>query len=121
MTNNAPEKGSVLGPSARLFTLLASLLYPRKSAPGVFLSRLFGIALLVGLLALRIFDPVFVQTVRNQSFDLYQRIHPREFSKFPVAIADIEIFAGHRRAPTERAGLGVFLFERVRVGLRRLA
>ncbi|MCB1455325.1 MAG: adenylate/guanylate cyclase domain-containing protein [Nitratireductor sp.] len=90
MTNNAPEKGSVLGPSARLFTLLASLLYPRKSAPGVFLSRLFGIALLVGLLALRIFDPVFVQTVRNQSFDLYQRIHPREFSKFPVAIADID-------------------------------
>ncbi|MCB1451309.1 MAG: adenylate/guanylate cyclase domain-containing protein [Nitratireductor sp.] len=98
MTADAPEKsplkgrekGNVLSPSSRLFALLTSLILPRKSASGVLVSRLFGLALLVGLLAIRAIDPVFVQTVRNQSFDLYQRIHPREFQKFPVAIADID-------------------------------
>lgn len=53
-------------------------------------ARLFGIALLIVLLAIRISDPVFVQIARLQSFDFYQRLKPREYTKQPVAIIDID-------------------------------
>lgn len=53
-------------------------------------SRLLGLALLASLIALRIFDPVVVTSLRNQAFDVYQRIKPREISKLPVAIIDID-------------------------------
>ena len=54
------------------------------------LSRITGFALLGALIALRIFDPVIVTSLRNQAFDLYQRIKPREIKKLPVAIIDID-------------------------------
>ena len=53
-------------------------------------ARLFGVALLIVLLAIRISDPVFVQIARLQSFDFYQRLKPREYAKLPVAIIDID-------------------------------
>lgn len=53
------------------------------------LGRMMGFALIFLLLVVRIADPNVVQTLRNQSFDLYQRIHPRVFTKQPVAIVDI--------------------------------
>ena len=53
------------------------------------MSRIVGLALLGALIALRILDPVIVTNIRNQAFDLYQRIKPREISKLPVSIIDI--------------------------------
>ena len=54
------------------------------------LSRIFGLVLLGALIALRILDPVIVTNLRNQAFDLYQRIKPREISKLAVSIIDID-------------------------------
>ncbi|MEP3232635.1 MAG: adenylate/guanylate cyclase domain-containing protein [Hyphomicrobiales bacterium] len=54
------------------------------------MSRIVGLALLAALIALRILDPVVVTNLRNQAFDLYQRIKPREISKQPVSIIDID-------------------------------
>ncbi len=53
-------------------------------------ARLLGVGLLAGSILLRILDPVFVETIRNQSFDLYQRMKPREYQPLPVAIVDID-------------------------------
>ena len=61
----------------------------RRFGSRVGIGRMVGLALLFLLLAVRIGDPDIVQTLRNQSFDLYQRIHPRQFIKQPVAIVDI--------------------------------
>lgn len=61
----------------------------RRFGSKVGIGRMVGLALLFVLLAVRIGDPDTVQTLRNQSFDLYQRIHPRQFIKQPVAIVDI--------------------------------
>ena len=52
-------------------------------------ARLTAILVLLPLLMLRIADPLVVQTVRNQSFDFYQQLKPREYSKLPIAILDI--------------------------------
>ena len=54
------------------------------------LSRIVGLALLGALIALRIFDPVVVTNLRHQAFDVYQRVKPREVSKLPVSIIDID-------------------------------
>ena len=54
------------------------------------LTQVLGLALLAGLLSLRIWDPAAVETLRNQSFDLYQRILPRPYRAAPVAIVDID-------------------------------
>ncbi|WP_163846116.1 CHASE2 domain-containing protein [Pseudooceanicola aestuarii] len=53
-------------------------------------ARLVGLALLLALLALRVVDPLPVQTLRNLSFDAYQRWHPRPVPDLPVAILDID-------------------------------
>ncbi|MEM8729896.1 MAG: adenylate/guanylate cyclase domain-containing protein [Pseudomonadota bacterium] len=42
------------------------------------------------LVALRIVDPVAVERVRLLSFDIFQRISPRETGQFPVAILDVD-------------------------------
>jgi len=57
---------------------------------GVALARLAGIVLLLLLLGLRVADPLFVSGIRNQSFDIFQRLHPRPMTKQPVAIVDID-------------------------------
>lgn len=49
-----------------------------------------GSIVLVLLLLMRIADPGFVQVVRLQSFDLYQRLKPREFKNLPVRIVDVD-------------------------------
>ncbi|MFC3118636.1 hypothetical protein ACFOHS_12040 [Jhaorihella thermophila] len=38
--------------------------------------RIAGLTLLAGLLALRVVDPIVVERLRLQAFDLYQRIAP---------------------------------------------
>jgi len=65
--------------AARLRTLLRSNIV-----------RLLALALLVGLIAVRVTDPVFVSNIRNQSFDLYQRLNTRQYAPMPVAIVDID-------------------------------
>jgi adenylate cyclase len=53
------------------------------------MGRLFGLLLLVGLLALRIWDPGPIETFRHKSFDIYQLIYPRAARQEVVAIVDI--------------------------------
>lgn len=53
-------------------------------------ARLVGLSLLTALLVLRWADPVIVSNIRNQGFDLYQRISPRPYTPQPVVIADID-------------------------------
>ena len=52
--------------------------------------RLLGLALLAGLIMLRITDPSFVEIFRLQAFDTYQQIKPREYTRQPVTIVDID-------------------------------
>lgn len=53
-------------------------------------SRALGLALVIALLALRIVDPAPVQAVRFAAFDLYQQIKPRDMTRQPVAIVDLD-------------------------------
>ena len=57
---------------------------------GVAIARLAGLVLLLALLALRVADPLFVSAIRNQGFDIFQRLHPRPSVKQPIAIVDID-------------------------------
>ena len=52
--------------------------------------RLIGLALLVGMLALRVADPAPVEILRLKTFDLFQRISPFEDPSKPVLIVDID-------------------------------
>ena len=56
------------------------------------ITTLLGIALLVGLTALRIYDPgEFVETARVKTFDIYNRAKPRvPLERSPVYIVDID-------------------------------
>lgn len=54
------------------------------------IGRLVALAVLVGLVAIRIADPTIVKVSRAQSFDMYQRIKPRVYNRQPVAILDID-------------------------------
>lgn len=65
-------------------------LFKSAGSMGVALARLAGIVLLFLLLGLRVADPLFVSGIRNQSFDIFQRLHPRPVTKQPVAIVDID-------------------------------
>lgn len=53
------------------------------------LGRIVALAVLIGLVMIRIVDPTPVKISRAQSFDLYQRIKPRVYTPQPVAILDI--------------------------------
>jgi adenylate cyclase len=52
--------------------------------------RIVGLLLLVALLALRIWDPVPIEALRQKSFDIYQLMHPRAERQDLVAIVDID-------------------------------
>ena len=52
--------------------------------------RVAGFGILVLLLFVRIADPIFIERLRLQAFDLYQQLHPREASPAPVAILDVD-------------------------------
>ena len=57
------------------------------------LTRLIGLVLLAGFIALNVADPYPVEFMRMKVFDMYQRFHPREFmpvEKQPVTIIDID-------------------------------
>ena len=49
-----------------------------------------GLAVLIGLLLLRGYDPPLLQYLRNAGFDQLQRIWPRERQELPVRIIDID-------------------------------
>lgn len=52
--------------------------------------RLSALAVLIALAALRVWDPIPVETVRLKVFDLYQTISPRDARGLPVLIVDID-------------------------------
>ncbi len=54
------------------------------------LARLVALGLVAFALAIRVLDPIPVQTLRNLTFDLYQRIQPRAPQDFPVTILDVD-------------------------------
>ena len=54
------------------------------------LGRVVGLAFLVGFVAVRVWDPVPLEIVRNKTFDLYQVISPRVPKPVPVVIVDID-------------------------------
>ncbi len=53
-------------------------------------AHLLGLAILFALILLRIADPVLVKTLRLSAFDYYQVMKPREYSKQPVTIVDLD-------------------------------
>ncbi len=55
-----------------------------------FIPVLIGLIVVALLGWLRLADPYPVQTLRDLTFDSYQRIHPREGQDFPVRIIDID-------------------------------
>ena len=52
--------------------------------------RLLALLCLAALLAIRVWDPLPVEVLRLQSFDLYQRLKPRLPTSRPVVIVDID-------------------------------
>jgi adenylate cyclase len=53
-------------------------------------TRSLALALLAGLLALRAWDPIPVETVRLRVFDIYQELSPRAAKSYPAIIVDID-------------------------------
>ena len=53
-------------------------------------SRVLCLALLVGFVALRAFDPLPVRELRVRTFDMFQRVDPRIKKVHPVTIVDID-------------------------------
>ena len=49
-----------------------------------------ALSLLLAAFTIRILDPAWVEAARVRTFDLYQRLAPRETSTEPVVIVDIE-------------------------------
>jgi adenylate cyclase len=82
-------KQSVAG-SVLQVSRIISFLFGSAANRGIVFARLIGLVILGGLLLLRIADPVFIQSLRNQSFDFFQRAAPREYKPLPVAIVDID-------------------------------
>lgn len=54
------------------------------------IGRILALLLLVDLLALRIWDPGLIETLRHKSFDIYQMMQPRSARQDLVAIVDID-------------------------------
>ncbi|WP_239468103.1 CHASE2 domain-containing protein [Microvirga arvi] len=54
------------------------------------IGRMVGLLLLVGLLALRAWDPGPIEALRHKSFDVYQLMYPRSERPNLVAIVDID-------------------------------
>ena len=58
--------------------------------PGAALGRVAALALMIGFLALRIWDPAPLENFRLRSFDFYQVMEPRVAATRPVVIVDID-------------------------------
>ncbi|MBM3484232.1 MAG: adenylate/guanylate cyclase domain-containing protein [Alphaproteobacteria bacterium] len=52
--------------------------------------HLLALGVLIGVVVLRVADPAALQVFRFKIFDLYQRAEPREITKQPVVIIDID-------------------------------
>ncbi len=52
--------------------------------------HLIALGLLAALIVLRVADPAPLQLLRSKIFDFYQQVEPRERSRQPVAIVDID-------------------------------
>lgn len=52
--------------------------------------RIVGLVLLAGLIAVRIWDPGPIESLRQRSFDMYQLMHPRAAHQELVTIVDID-------------------------------
>lgn len=61
-----------------------------QRSKGILIARSAGLILLIALLAVRVSDPVLVSNLRNQGFDLLQRMSPRPNVNAPVVIVDID-------------------------------
>ncbi len=53
-------------------------------------SRVAGLLVLATIILIRIIDPIFVERLRLQAFDVYQRLNPRTPPALPVAILDVD-------------------------------
>ena len=53
-------------------------------------SILIPLALIAAGIAVRIADPVPLQTLRGSTFDLFQRLQPRTYHPNPVRVIDID-------------------------------
>ena len=53
-------------------------------------ARLMGLAILVGFVALRVWDPQPIEELRIRVYDGFQRFHPRVKTQRPVTIVDID-------------------------------
>lgn len=62
----------------------------RRSLWQWFKQSLFGLALLAAAVVLRAWDPIPLQQLRTATFDLYQKIKPREITDRPVVIIDLD-------------------------------
>lgn len=54
------------------------------------LNLAFGLAILLNLVLLRAGDPLFVRTIREMTFDQFQRLSPRPHVEQPVRVVDID-------------------------------
>src|SRR6202163_3088661 len=70
-------------------------------------ARLLCLALLIGLAALRVFDPAPIEELRVRTFDTFQVIDPRVKTARPVTIVDID--------EKSLAQLGQFPWPRTRI------
>lgn len=86
--NGAEQAAGAGGRAARLATWFVRL--PGRLLRGLGLGRWLGLALLLALLVLRVWDPVPLETLRLKTFDFYQVLQPRELSNQPIAIIDID-------------------------------
>ncbi|MEM7299658.1 MAG: adenylate/guanylate cyclase domain-containing protein [Pseudomonadota bacterium] len=54
------------------------------------MTRWTGFVVLVLFLALRVIDPPLMQTIRLRGLDIFQQMWPRDYSKKPIVIIDID-------------------------------
>jgi adenylate cyclase len=82
-----------------------------------------GLAVLIGLLLLRGYDPPLLQYLRNAGFDQVQRIWPREHQELPVRIIDIDEASLGRLGqwPWSRKQLGQLIDELGTLGAAAIA
>ena len=81
-------------------------------------ARLFCVALLIGLAAIRIADPAPVEELRVRTFDTFQRIDPRVKTARPVTIVDIDekSLAKHGQWPWPRTRIADLITDLTRLG-----
>ena len=71
-------------------------------------THMFAIGLLAVLVVLRVADPKPLQILRLKVFDFYQQLEPREITKQPVVIIDLdeESLAQYGQWPWPRTLIG---------------